>query len=107
MGMGFSKEEVKGMVLRCPGLLTFSIENNFKPKFEYFLGEIEGELEELKEFPQYFGYSLEKKIKPRHVEVLENGKRVSLELMLKTSDEEFRELIRDANGVVREKVHII
>lgn len=34
--LGFSRSETVGMVLRCPALLTFSIENNFKPKFEYF-----------------------------------------------------------------------
>lgn len=99
MGMGFSKEEVKSMVLRCPGLFTFSVENNFKPKFEYFVGEIEGELEELKEFPQYFAFSLEKRIKPRHVKVVERGVRVSLPLMLKTTDEKFNELIKHGFGL--------
>lgn len=93
-GMGFSKEEVKGMVLRCPALFTFSVENNFKPKLEYFVEEIKGESEELKEFPQYFAFSLENRIKPRHVEVVESGVRVPLPLMLKTTDEEFRELIK-------------
>lgn len=98
VSLGFSKDDAVGMVLRCPGLFTFSIENNFKPKFEYFDNEMKGELEELKEFPQYFAFSLEKRIKPRHMEVVQCGIEVSLPLMLKSTDEEFRELIRQGGG---------
>lgn len=91
--VGFSGDEAKAMVLRCPGLFTYSIENNFKPKFDYFMEEMEGKLEDLKEFPQYFAFSLEKRIKPRHIEVTERGIRLPLGTMLKTTDEEFMELI--------------
>ncbi|PIN11855.1 hypothetical protein CDL12_15538 [Handroanthus impetiginosus] len=93
VSLGFSKADAVGMVLRCPGLFTFSIENNFKPKFEYFTEEMRGELKELKEFPQYFAFSLEKRIKPRHMEVVESGVDVPLPLMLKATDDEFRELL--------------
>lgn len=96
--IGISKDEAVLMVLRCPGLFTFSIENNFKAKFEYFNLEIKGKLEELKEFPQYFAFSLEKRIKPRHMQALQNGARLSLPAMLKTSDEEFNELIKPKPG---------
>lgn len=93
-----SNEEAVGMVLRCPALFTFSVENNFRPKFEYFAGEMKRRLEELKEFPQYFAFSLEKRIKPRHLEVVERGVEMGLPLMLKTTDEEFRELISQESG---------
>ncbi|KAK6150085.1 hypothetical protein DH2020_017610 [Rehmannia glutinosa] len=93
VSLGFSKADAVGMVLRCPGLFTFSIENNFKPKFEYFAEEMKGKLEELQEFPQYFAFSLEKRIKPRHMEVVQSGVKVALPLMLKSTDEEFRELL--------------
>lgn len=96
--LGFSKEEVVGMFLRCPSLFTFSIENNYKPKLEYFSVEMGRKLEELKEFPQYFAFSLEKRIKPRHMEVVQSGVEVSLPLMLKTTDADFRELIRAEGG---------
>ncbi|XVF27279.1 hypothetical protein REPUB_Repub14bG0093000 [Reevesia pubescens] len=92
--IGFSTNEAKSMVLRCPGLFTFSIENNYKPKFEYFNEEMNGKLEELKEFPQFFAFSLEKRIKPRHIEVMQSGVKLSLANMLKTTDEEFKELLR-------------
>ncbi|EXB39516.1 hypothetical protein L484_011436 [Morus notabilis] len=96
--LGMSNEEAVGMVLRCPALFTFSVENNFRPKFEYFAGEMKRRLEELKEFPQYFAFSLEKRIKPRHLEVVERGVEMGLPLMLKTTDEEFRELISQESG---------
>lgn len=93
MGLGYTKEEAIGMVLRCPSLFTFSIENNFKPKIEYFLGEMKGKLEDIKEFPQYFAFSLEKRIKPRHLEVLQSGVEVPLPILLKSTDQEFSELL--------------
>ncbi|XP_073005474.1 transcription termination factor MTEF1, chloroplastic [Typha latifolia] len=93
MGLGLPREEAVEMVLRCPGLFTFSIERNFKPKYDYFVQEMKGSLMEIKEFPQYFAFSLEKRIKPRHREVVEKGIRMPLSVMLKTTEEEFRELI--------------
>ncbi|KAH6825643.1 Mitochondrial transcription termination factor family protein [Perilla frutescens var. hirtella] len=93
VSLGFSKNDAVGMVLRCPTLFTFSIENNFKPKLEYFSEEMEGKLEEIKEFPQYFAFSLENRIKPRHMEVVRCGVKVALPLMLKATDEDFRELL--------------
>ncbi|KAF9620244.1 hypothetical protein IFM89_010979 [Coptis chinensis] len=92
MSLGFSRGDAVGMVLRCPGLFTFSIENNFKPKFEYLVEEMKGKLEDLREFPQYFAFSLEKRIKPRHIEVVQSGFKIPLSLMLKSTDEEFMEL---------------
>lgn len=97
IGLGFTRKEAVGMVLRCPALFTFSIDNNYKPKLGYFLEEIKGTLEELKEFPQYFAFSLDKRIKPRHLEVLEIGLKIPLSLMLKATDEEFNDLIRQGN----------
>lgn len=94
MSLGFSRNDVIGMVLRCSGLFTYSIENNFKPKLGYFLEEMQGKLEELKEFPHYFSFSLEKRIKPRHIEVMQSGVKVPLSLMLKSTDSEFKESIR-------------
>ncbi|KAI3825077.1 hypothetical protein L1987_06553 [Smallanthus sonchifolius] len=83
MGLGFENEEVVNMVLRSPGLLTFSIENNFKPKFDYFLNEMKGDLGDLRRFPQYFSYSLEGKIVPRHRLLVDHGLDVPVWEMLK------------------------
>ncbi|XP_071724071.1 transcription termination factor MTEF1, chloroplastic [Rutidosis leptorrhynchoides] len=95
--IGFSRNEAVGMVLRCPALFTFSVENNFKPKFEYFKVEMKGKLQELKEFPQYFAFSLEKRIKPRHMEVVQSGIDIPLSVMLKSKDEEFQEMLRQGD----------
>ncbi|XP_010258319.1 PREDICTED: transcription termination factor MTEF1, chloroplastic isoform X2 [Nelumbo nucifera] len=89
--LGFSYKETVKMVLRSPGLLTFSISNNFRPKVEYFLNEMKGDLAELKRFPQYFSFSLEGKIKPRHRLLVEHGFSLPLSQMLKVSDGEFRD----------------
>lgn len=94
IGLGFSKGEAVEMVLRCPGLFTFSLENNYRPKFEYFEKEMRRDLGELKDFPQYFAFSLEKRIKPRHLEAMERGVHIPLPLLLKTTDEEFAELLK-------------
>lgn len=82
------------MVLRMPSLLTFSVENNFRPKLEFLVGEMGRGVGELKEFPQFFGYSLEGRIKPRHMMMVERGfgsSAISLGDMLRVSDGEFRE----------------
>lgn len=87
--LGFSEFEVVTMVLRSPGLLTYSVENNFKPKVEYFVKEMKRDLKEIKRFPQYFSFSLEGKIKPRHRLLVEHGFSMPLRDMLKVSDGEF------------------
>ncbi|KAK4254578.1 hypothetical protein QN277_009940 [Acacia crassicarpa] len=98
VNLGFSKEETRDMVLRCPALLTFSIDNNFQPKLEFFVEVMGRKLEELKEFPQYFAFSLENRIKPRHMEIVQSGINMPLSLMLRSTDDEFRELIKRKTG---------
>ncbi|POO03514.1 Mitochodrial transcription termination factor [Trema orientale] len=87
--MGLSYDEVVTMVLRSPGLLTLSVQNNLVPKVEYFLREMKGDVVELRRFPQYFSFSLEAKIKPRHRLLVEHGIWLPLSAMLKVSDGEF------------------
>ncbi|KAH6798487.1 Mitochondrial transcription termination factor family protein [Perilla frutescens var. frutescens] len=89
VSLGFEYDEVRTMVLRSPGLLTYSVEKNYVPKVEYFLKEMNGRLEEIKRFPQYFSFSLERKIKPRHRLLMEHGFSMPLSEMLKVSDGEF------------------
>lgn len=102
-GLGIEHAEVRNMVLRSPGLLTFSVENNYKPKVEYFLKEMNGNLEEIKRFPQYFSFSLERKIKPRHQLLMKHGVIMSLSEMLRVSDGEFNvQLIEKRLQMVQE-----
>ncbi|XP_078429601.1 transcription termination factor MTEF1, chloroplastic-like [Wolffia australiana] len=90
--LGFSRREAAKMVLRSPGLFTFSIERNFRPKVAYLVEDMRREIAELKDFPQYFSFSLEGKIKPRHRRLVENGfGDMPLADMLKVSDGEFND----------------
>ncbi|RHN55426.1 putative transcription regulator mTERF family [Medicago truncatula] len=86
MGLGFTRVEVSNMVVRSPGLLTFSVDKNLAPKFEFFLKEMNGDVAELKRFPQYFSFSLEGRIKPRHAMLVRLGLSLSLQEMLQVSD---------------------
>lgn len=84
--LGFTHIEVCNMVVRSPGLLTLSVEKNLVPKLEFFLKEMNGDVAELKRFPQYFSFSLERKIKPRFWMLRQRGMSMPLEDMLKVSD---------------------
>ncbi|CAI0544833.1 unnamed protein product [Linum tenue] len=97
--LGMTAEEAVAVLLRCPTIFTFSIENNLKPKFEYLVGQMGKDgAEEVKEFPQYFAFSLENRIKPRHVEVVEQGLDLSLAVMLKSTDVQFKFLLSEAQA---------
>lgn len=79
------------MARRFPQLFCYSIKGNFEPKFDYFVVEMGRELKELMEFPQYFSFSLENRIKPRHQCCVEKGVCFPLPVMLKMSEPEFRD----------------
>ncbi|XP_047333288.1 transcription termination factor MTEF1, chloroplastic [Impatiens glandulifera] len=104
-GLGISNEDVNEMVLRSPGLLTYSIEKNLEPKMEYLVKEMKGDVEEVKRFPQYFSFSLEGKIKPRHRLLVEKGLSLSLAQMLKVSDGEFRARLVEMRLRLLDKPH--
>ncbi|KAJ6823995.1 uncharacterized protein M6B38_130055 [Iris pallida] len=90
--LGLSHRDTVRMVLRSPALLTFSIENNFKPKVEFLVGGMGRGVREVEAFPHYFSFSLERRIRPRHRLLVEGGAEgMSLAEMLKPSDGEFRE----------------
>ena len=84
--LGFTHIEVCNMVVRSPGLLTLSVKKNLVPKVEFFLKEMNGDVAELKRFPQYFSFSLERRIKPRFGRLRQLGVSMPLEDMLKVSD---------------------
>ncbi|KAI3447391.1 hypothetical protein Pfo_004056 [Paulownia fortunei] len=89
--VGFSYRDTVTMFRRFPSLFCYSIKENFEPKFDYFVVEMGRELKELVAFPQYFSFSLENRIKPRHRMCVDKGVCLALPTMLKLSEARFRE----------------
>lgn len=89
--VGFSHKDSIRMFRRFPQLFCYSIKENLEPKFNYFVVEMGRDLKELREFPQYFSFSLENRIKPRHQSCVEKGVCFPLPILLKTSNEQFRD----------------
>uniref|UniRef100_A0A7N0TXF2 Uncharacterized protein n=1 Tax=Kalanchoe fedtschenkoi TaxID=63787 RepID=A0A7N0TXF2_KALFE len=86
---GLSKREVAIMVHRFAPILGYSIDEVLKPKLEFLVTTMEKPVSEVVEYPRYFSYSLEKKIKPRF-RILKGRKiECSLKDMLAKNDEEF------------------
>lgn len=89
--LGFSYKDTITMFRRFPSLFCYSIKENLEPKFNYFVIEMGRNLKELKEFPHYFSFSLENRIKPRHKKCVEKKVCLSLPVMLKSGEEQFRD----------------
>ncbi|PIA52606.1 hypothetical protein AQUCO_01000469v1 [Aquilegia coerulea] len=87
--LGFSNEEARRVCGRLPAIFGYSIENNMRPKVKYLIEDMERIIDELKEFPQYFAFSLEKRIVPRHLHLKERNVYVPLRKMLMWSDQRF------------------
>ncbi|PKA54498.1 hypothetical protein AXF42_Ash000332 [Apostasia shenzhenica] len=91
--IGYSAQEVATMVSRYGSLYTFSLPANVMPKWDFFLSMDCYPRSELVKFPQYFGYSLNERIKPRFCQMKECGVIMVLNQMLSTSDGEFEKII--------------
>lgn len=72
-------------------MFCYSIKENLEPKFNFFVVEMGRDLKDLVEFPQYFSFSLENRIKPRHLRCLEKGVCLPLPAMLRSSEKRFLE----------------
>lgn len=88
-GVGLDHGEAAEICRRMPAVFGYNVEDNLKLKVEFLVEEMERSLEELKEFPQYFGFSLGKRIAPRHWHLNERNIRVRLNRMLLWSDKRF------------------
>ncbi|CAN6460083.1 unnamed protein product [Victoria cruziana] len=93
-------------VRKHTALLSCDAEEKFVPRLEFLqhVGfsrrdavSMRG-MDELKDFPHYFSFSLENRIKPRHEVSVENRVRLPLAVMLRLTDERFREKIEVCVG---------
>ncbi|KAL7135907.1 hypothetical protein ABFS83_11G129800 [Erythranthe nasuta] len=90
---GYSLEDVAIMVARYGALYTFSLPDNLMLKWEFFLTTFYPKTELVK-FPQYFGYSLEDRIKRRYEIMRKCEVKVLLNQMLSTSEDDFHVLLK-------------
>lgn len=94
---GYSMEDVKTMISRYGALYTFSLAENLIPKWDFFL-TMDYPQSELIKFPQYFGYSLEERIKPRYARMKECGVHLLLNQVLSLSARDFEKALTKKMG---------
>lgn len=87
--IGLSHQEAAEFCVRMPAIFGYNIEDHLRIKFEFLVVEMERSLDELKEFPQYFAFSLGKRIAPRHWHLKQRNVRIKLNRMLLWSDNRF------------------
>ncbi|MBA0608928.1 hypothetical protein Godav_021085 [Gossypium davidsonii] len=93
LGRGLPLEDVAIMVMKCPQLVALRVEL-MKKSYYYFKSEMGRPVKELVEFPEYFTYSLECRIKPRYTKLQSKGIRCSLNWFLNCSDQRFEERLQ-------------
>ncbi|KAK4582099.1 hypothetical protein RGQ29_025318 [Quercus rubra] len=86
-------EDVAKMVVKCPQIVASRVEL-MKNSYYFFKSEMGRPLKELVEFPEYFTYSLESRIKPRYQRLKSKGIRCSLNWLLNCSDQRFEERLQ-------------
>ncbi|XP_077249975.1 mitochondrial transcription termination factor family protein isoform X2 [Tasmannia lanceolata] len=92
-GRGISPDDVAKMVVKCPQLVALRVEL-MKNSFYFFKSEMKRPIQELMEFPEYFTYSLESRIKPRYQKLSSKGVPCSLAWFLNCSDQRFEERLQ-------------
>ncbi|KAL5993683.1 Transcription termination factor mterf4, chloroplastic [Asimina triloba] len=92
-GRGIPVEDVAKMVVKCPQLVALRVEL-MKNSFYFFKSEMKRPVQELVDFPEYFTYSLESRIKPRYQRLASKGINYSLGWFLNCSDHRFEERLQ-------------
>ncbi|XP_074332735.1 transcription termination factor MTEF1, chloroplastic [Apium graveolens] len=87
--VGFSHKESARVCARFPAIFGYSIHNNLRPKFEFLFKEMNRTIQEVTDFPQYFAFSLSRRIAPRHYHLKDRNVKLKLNRMLLWSDNRF------------------
>ncbi|XP_065853407.1 transcription termination factor MTERF4, chloroplastic [Euphorbia lathyris] len=90
LARGIPSEDVAKMVVKCPQLVALPV-LLMKNSYYFYKTEMGRPLKELVDFPEYFTYSLESRIKPRYQRLQSKGIRCSLNWFLNCSDQRFEE----------------
>ncbi|BBN00183.1 mTERF domain-containing protein, mitochondrial [Marchantia polymorpha subsp. ruderalis] len=89
LGLGLSTTDIANMIVLFPSMLGQSIEGSLGPKYNYLVNVMKRSVDEVIDFPQYFGYSLERRIIPRHEKLHSKAISTSLPSMLACVDHDF------------------
>lgn len=87
--IGLSRKDIRSMVSRFSPLLGYNVEEVLQPKLEFLVNTMGFPLSEVVEYPRYFSYSLEKRIKPRYWVLKSRNIEFNLKDMLGKNDDEF------------------
>ncbi|MCL7032033.1 hypothetical protein MKW94_012836 [Papaver nudicaule] len=90
---GIVAKDVARMVIKSPQLVALQVEL-MKNSFHFFKCEMKRAFEEVVEFPEYFTYSLDSRIRPRYQRLSNKGIRCSLAWFLNCSDQRFEERLQ-------------
>ncbi|XP_030450223.2 transcription termination factor MTERF2, chloroplastic [Syzygium oleosum] len=93
--LGIRVRQLGEMIADFPMLLRYNVDI-LRPKYRYLRRTMVRPLKDLIEFPRFFSYSLEGRIIPRHVILVENRVNMKLRYMLASTDEEFEQRVKDA-----------
>lgn len=93
LGRGIHALDVAKMIVKCPQLVALRVEL-MKNSYYFFKTEMRRPVKELVEFPEYFTYSLESRIKPRYQRLQSKGISCSLGWFLNCSDQRFEERLQ-------------
>ncbi|XP_010028592.2 transcription termination factor MTERF2, chloroplastic [Eucalyptus grandis] len=95
LSLGIRVRQLGEMIADFPMLLRYNVDI-LRPKYRYLRRTMVRPLEDLIEFPRFLSYSLEGRIIPRHVVLVENRINMKLRYMLAGTDEEFEQRVKDA-----------
>lgn len=93
LARGIPAGDVAKMVVGCPQIVAVPL-GIMKNCFYFFKSEMGRPIKELVEFPEYFTYSLESRIKPRYQILQSKGIRCSLAWFLNCSEKRFEERLQ-------------
>jgi mTERF domain-containing protein len=88
--------DLRKVIAGMPTVLLCNTEDNVRPKAEYLLGEFGGDRMEMRQavitLPTLLGYSLEKRIKPRMLQILDSGMEpIKITIGITMTEEKFQE----------------
>ncbi|CAN8233776.1 unnamed protein product [Cochlearia groenlandica] len=89
MKIGISERELAFMIRKFSPLLGYSIDKVLRPKLEFLMNSMEKPVKEVIDYPRYFSYSLEERIKPRFWVIKGKNIECTLQDMLGKNDQEF------------------